>query len=200
MKPLVFASGNAHKAREMSEVLKPLGIEIVLQSTFNVQEVAETASTFIENALIKARHASLQTGLPALADDSGLQVMALNGAPGIFSARYAGEKVSDQAHICKLLHALTQSQSQDRRARFYCALVYVTGPDDATPIIAEGSWPGEILTESQGEGGFGYDPIFYVPTHQCSAAQLPPDIKNALSHRGQALSQLLEKLKKEGIG
>jgi XTP/dITP diphosphohydrolase len=190
---IVLASNNLGKVLEIAKVLAPFHVDITPQSAFNVPEVAETAVTFIENALIKARHASLLTGLPALADDSGLEVDALNGAPGIYSARYAGEKVPASAHINKLLAALALVKAPQRTARFYCVMVLLRYPDDPTPLVCQGSWNGVITTQPQGNQGFGYDPIFYLPTHHCTAAQLTLDVKNTVSHRGQALQQLLDR-------
>lgn len=190
---IVLASNNAGKVLEIEQVLAPFHVEIIPQSMLNVPEAAETAVTFIENALIKARHASLLTGLPALADDSGLEVDALNGAPGVYSARYAGEKAPASAHIHKLLETLALTKSAKRTARFYCVMVLLRHAQDPTPLICEGSWKGEITTEPQGNQGFGYDPIFYLPTHHCTAAQLALDVKNTLSHRGQALQRLMDR-------
>lgn len=189
---IVVASNNAGKLREFQQLLSPLGLEFVPQGQLNVSEADEPHLTFVENALAKARHASRMTGLPALADDSGLCVDVLGGAPGVVSARYAGEPKSDMRNNEKLLQAL--AGQPERRAYFYCVLVLVRHADDPQPVIAEGVWQGEIATAPQGEAGFGYDPLFWVPQWQCSAAQLPSEEKNRLSHRGQALRSLLEKL------
>jgi len=189
---IVVASNNAGKLREFQQLLSPLGLEFVPQGQLNVSEADEPHLTFVENALAKARHASRMTGLPALADDSGLCVDVLGGAPGVVSARYAGEPKSDMRNNEKLLQAL--AGQPERRAHFYCVLVLVRHADDPQPVIAEGVWQGEIATAPQGEAGFGYDPLFWVPQWQCSAAQLPAEEKNRLSHRGQALRSLLEKL------
>jgi XTP/dITP diphosphohydrolase len=164
---------------------------IVPQSAFNVVECEETGSTFVENAILKARNAAAQSGLPAIADDSGIIVDALHGAPGVRSARYAGDKASDTDNVQKLLAALAGVPDDMRTARFVCVIVLLAHADDPCPIIAQGVWEGRILHQPEGEGGFGYDPVFWVAAHQCSSAQLPADVKNALSHRGQALRQLL---------
>ncbi len=193
---IVVASNNAGKLREFQQLLSPLGLEFIAQGQLNVPEAEEPHLTFVENALAKARHASRITGLPALADDSGICVDALDGAPGVLSARYAGEPKSDQRNNEKLLQAL--AGVADRRAHFYCVLVLVRHADDPQPIIAEGAWHGEIAAAPQGAGGFGYDPLFWVPQHQCSAAQLGAEEKNRLSHRGQALQALLARLAQRG--
>ena len=191
---LVIASGNAGKLREIRHLLEPLGIEVVPQSAFNITEVEEPYCTFVENALAKARHASKSSGLPALADDSGICVNALNGGPGVYSARYAGSNASDSDNIAKLLGALASVEGAQRTARFQCLMVYMEHAHDPTPIICQGTWEGRILLEPRGAQGFGYDPVFFVRTHNCSAAELPPIVKNNLSHRGQALRQLLTAL------
>jgi XTP/dITP diphosphohydrolase len=195
MKRIVLASNNRGKIREFNELLTDLEIEVHPQGEFGVPEVEETGLTFVENAILKARHASLHTGLPAIADDSGIEVDALNGAPGIYSARYAGAGAGDAANVEKLLEALQEVPEAERAARFQCLLVYMRHGSDPTPIICQGTWEGRILFEPVGENGFGYDPVFHVPTHICSAAELPADVKNALSHRGQALRQLVSRLK-----
>lgn len=188
MTSIVLASGNLGKIREIQAILQ--NDNILPQSQFNVVEPAETGSTFVENAIIKARNASAHCGLPAIADDSGLVVDALNGAPGVISARYAGDGASDQANLDKVLLAMQDVPSEQRTARFICVMVYLKHAHDPTPVIAQGVWEGRILRQPVGENGFGYDPIFWVDTHQCSSAQLAPDIKNSLSHRGQALQKL----------
>jgi XTP/dITP diphosphohydrolase len=193
MKTLVIASGNAGKLREFNQLLAPLGIDVRPQAEFNVPEAEEPHITFVENALAKARHASRITGLPALADDSGICVDALGGAPGVFSARFAGEPRSDARNNEKLL-ADMQGQT-NRAAHYYCVLVLVRHADDPQPIIAEGAWHGEILTAPRGEGGFGYDPLVLEPSQGKTVAELPHDIKNRISHRGKAMAALLEKLK-----
>jgi len=193
-KTIVLASSNAGKVREFNQLLGSLQLEVVPQSQFNVTDADETGLTFVENAILKARNAAQHTGLPALADDSGLEVDALNGAPGIYSARYAGPKASDAENLEKLLGMLKDLPEQKRGARFQCVLVYLRHALDPTPLICQGTWEGRILTAPRGSNGFGYDPVFFVPTHAASAAELPAEIKNALSHRGQALRQLLASL------
>ena len=188
MTSIVLASSNLGKIREIQAILQ--NDNILPQSQFNVVEAAETGSTFVENAIIKARNAAAHCGLPAIADDSGLVVDALNGAPGVISARYAGDRASDQANLDKVLWAMQDVPSEQRTARFICVMVYLKHANDPTPEIAQGVWEGRILSQPVGENGFGYDPIFWVDTHQCSSAQLAPDIKNSLSHRGQALQTL----------
>lgn len=194
LKQVVLASGNAGKLREFQILLHDVGFAVVPQSEFKVSEVAETGLTFIENAIIKARHASAITGLPAIADDSGIEVDALLGAPGIYSARYAGESGDDEANNRKLLQALAGLDKSQRRARYQCVLVFMRHAKDPTPIISQGSWEGEILEAPAGENGFGYDPLFWVPTHQCSSAQLPKEEKNRISHRASAMRSLLAQL------
>lgn len=186
---IVLASGNAGKIREIQAILA--GQVIVPQAAFNVAECPETGCTFVENALLKARNAALQSGLPAIADDSGLIVDALHGAPGVRSARYAGEAASDQDNAQKLLSALADVPDGQRTARFVCVLALLQHAEDPCPLIAQGVWEGHILRQPVGERGFGYDPVFWVAEQQCSSAQLPAELKNALSHRGQALRQLL---------
>jgi len=200
MSKIVLATSNQGKVKELASLLAEHQIEIVPQSNFNVPEVAETGTTFVENAIIKARHAAKVTGLPTIADDSGLEVDALNGAPGVYSARYAsdivGEQVNDDDNTNKLLRALENTPDEQRTARFHCVLVYMKHENDPTPIICHGIWQGCISREKQGEQGFGYDPVFWQKDLQLSSAQLPRDIKNKLSHRGQALAQLVKKLAK----
>ncbi len=191
---IVLATGNPGKVREMGEILAPFGLEIVPQSRFQVPEAEETGLTFVENAIIKARNAAAHTGLPAIADDSGLEVDALKGAPGIYSSRYAGADASDDENLEKLLADLGELPEAQRTARFQCLMVYMSHAEDPTPLICQGSWEGRILFEPRGENGFGYDPVFYVPSHDCSSAQLSKEVKNRLSHRGQALRQLAERL------
>ena len=192
MKELVIASNNAGKLREIRHLLEPLGIEVLPQSQFKVSEVDEPHRTFIENAIVKARHACEQTGLPSLADDSGICVNALNGEPGVLSARYSGEPKSDERNNLKLIDAL--SSQADRSAHYYCVLVLLRHAEDPQPIIADGSWHGEIVPDKRGDGGFGYDPHFYLPELGKTAAELPMEQKNRISHRGQALARLLSKL------
>lgn len=194
MQKLVIASGNAGKLREIQHLLEPLGIAAVPQSEFSVPEAEEPHVTFIENALAKARHASRLTGLPALADDSGICVDALDGAPGVFSARYAGEPKSDLRNNDKLLQTL--QGIEDRHAHYYCVMVLVRHADDPQPLIAEGVWQGEILAAPRGDGGFGYDPIFLDSKTEKTGAELPMDIKNRISHRGQALAKLRHQLER----
>jgi XTP/dITP diphosphohydrolase len=193
MKKVVIASNNAGKLREIQQILAPLEIEALPQGAFGVPECPEPHVTFVENCLAKARHASAHTGLPALADDSGICVDALNGAPGVYSARYAGDPKSDERNNQKLIAAL-QGQA-NRKAHYYCVMVYVRYPDDPQPIIAEGAWHGEIVDTPSGSGGFGYDPYFLVPQFGRTGAELSADEKNRVSHRGQALSILAEKLR-----
>ena len=193
---IVFATSNVGKIAEIQTAFQPLNIEIIPQSQFDLKEVEETASTFVENALLKARCAAEKSHLPALADDSGLMVDALNDAPGIYSARYAGENADPKANIQKLLNALKEIPQEKRTARFYCVLVYLRYPTDPCAIICEGIWKGSILFEPKGDKGFGYDPVFYVPSHHCSAAELPLEEKNQISHRGQALRKIAKLLNK----
>ncbi len=195
MQKIVLASNNAKKLKELSALLTPLGIQLIPQGELGVPEAEEPHHTFLENALAKARHAAQLTGLPALADDSGLCVKALGGAPGVQSARYAGEPKSDARNNEKLLVALTGVA--DRRAHFVSLLVLVRHGDDPQPLVAEGEWHGEIIDQYRGEGGFGYDPLFYVPAEKATVAELSAEVKNRLSHRGQAMARLLERLKLE---
>jgi XTP/dITP diphosphohydrolase len=194
MQKIVLATGNPGKVREIRALLEPLDIEVVPQSDFDVPDVEETGLTFVENAILKARNAAEHTGLPAIADDSGIEVDALDGAPGIYSARYAGAGASDRDNLEKLLAELEGVPEQDRTARFQCLIVYMRHGRDPTPLICQGTWEGRILIAPRGEGGFGYDPVFHVPTHGCSSAELPPEVKNRLSHRGQALRRLVAAL------
>ena len=195
MDKLVLASGNAGKLKELSSLLAPLGIEVLPQSAFNVSEAEEPHPSFVENAIAKARHAARATGLPALADDSGLCVDVLGGAPGVLSARFAGEPKSDARNNALLLERL--AGEPNRRARFYCALALVRHADDPQPIIACGEWHGEILEATRGHGGFGYDPLFLVPELDQTAAEIDHSLKNVLSHRGNAMRQLLDRLRAE---
>ncbi len=191
---IVLATGNAGKLREIRALLTPLAFTVVPQGELGISDVAETGLTFVENALIKARHAAQHSGLPALADDSGLAVDALRGAPGIYSARYAGPHASDADNNQKLLQELAHTPDEQRTARYHCVLVYLRHAADPTPLICHGQWQGKILHAPQGNGGFGYDPLFFVPDEQCSAAELSAARKNAISHRGQALQELLRQL------
>ncbi len=187
---IVLASNNPGKLREFAEILADCDREVVPQGQFAVPEVAETGLSFVENALIKARHAAVLTGLPALSDDSGIEVDALGGAPGIYSARFARVGASDEENNQLLLTQLQGIAEAQRTARYHCVIVYLRHAQDAMPLICQGTWEGRILTAPVGEHGFGYDPLFYVPTHHCSSAQLSPQVKNELSHRGQALRAL----------
>ena len=187
---IVIASGNTGKLREIRQLLTPLNIKVLPQSEFNVPEAEEPYFTFIENALAKARHASLHSGLPALADDSGICVDALHGAPGVYSARFGGEPKSDARNNEKLLEAL--AGKLDRRAHYYCVMVLVRNPEDPQPLIAQGVWPGEILDAPRGSAGFGYDPLFLDLKTEKTGAELPPEIKNRISHRGHAMREMLQ--------
>jgi len=190
---VVLASGNVGKLRELENVLAPLGVTLRPQAQFDVPEVEETGLSFVENAIIKARAAAQHCGLPAIADDSGLEVDHLQGAPGIYSARYSGS--GDEANNTLLLQELSDTPELQRSARFQCVLVYMRHAQDPSPLICQASWEGFILFEPRGENGFGYDPLFYCPNHQCSSAQLPPDIKNRVSHRAKASALLFEALR-----
>ncbi len=190
----VLASSNQGKLREINHLLAGLSIEGVPQTEFDVPDIEETGLTFVENAILKARNAAQHTGLPALADDSGIEVDFLRGEPGIYSARYAGKGASDRDNLNKLLVALKDIPDEERTARFQCLMVFMRHEKDPTPLICQGTWEGRILHAPRGENGFGYDPVFYVPTHNCSSAELEPTLKNQLSHRGQALQKLLNAL------
>ena len=194
MKEIVLASSNPGKVREINQLLATLDLHVRPQSEFGVIDAEETGLTFVENAILKARNAAQHTGLPAIADDSGIEVDALDGAPGIYSARFAGDNASDQANLEKLLAELDGLSDAQRSARFQCLMVFMEHASDPTPVICQGTWEGRILTAARGDNGFGYDPVFYVPTHDCSSAELPAEVKNALSHRGQALRQLVTAL------
>jgi XTP/dITP diphosphohydrolase len=193
---IVLASGNAGKIREIQALLA--GHTIVPQSAFNVAECEETGITFVENAILKARNAARQSQLPSIADDSGLVVDALDGAPGVFSARYAGVGASDQDNIEKLLRELQGVPDQQRSARFICVMVFMEHAGDPSPVIAQGVWEGRILDQAAGENGFGYDPVFWVPEHNCTSAELTPAVKNSLSHRGKALRDLVTLIQAKG--
>lgn len=192
---IVLASGNPGKVREIDRLLATLDYHVVPQTELGVPDVDETGLTFVENAILKARNAAHHTGLPAIADDSGLEVDALGGAPGVHSARYAGVDASDAANVNKLLTALHNVPESGRTARFQCLMVYLRSSEDPTPVIAQGTWEGRISTAVRGSNGFGYDPVFHVPDRNCTSAELAPDEKNQLSHRGQALRVLIEKLR-----
>lgn len=195
MGAIVLASGNTGKARELAALLAGLGWEIIPQTAFAVPEAEETGLTFVENALLKARNAAQRTGMPALADDSGLVVDALGGRPGIHSARYAGPGADDRANIDRLLLELREAPPERRTARFVCVLALLRHAADPLPVLCEGRWEGSILTEPRGANGFGYDPVFLVPGENRTAAELDPAVKNRLSHRGQALARLRQKLR-----
>jgi len=188
---IVVATGNPGKLREIRAIFAGLPLEIVAQSEFATPEADETGLSFVENAILKARNAAAHTGLPALADDSGIEVDALDGEPGIHSARYAGD---DESNIARLLRELRGVPASGRSARFQCVMAFLRHAADPVPLLAQGTWEGVILDAPRGEGGFGYDPVFFVPTHGCSAAELDPAEKNRLSHRGQALRRMLEQL------
>lgn len=191
---IVLASGNAGKLREFAQLLEGLNLEILPQSEFDVPEIEETGHTFADNALLKARNAAHHTGLPAIADDSGIAVDVLEGRPGIYSARFAGIGASDEENLEKLISMVKPFPDEERTARFICSMVYIRHEEDHIPVIVEGVWEGQLLTDPKGQNGFGYDPIFYVSSQQCTSAELPPEIKNKLSHRGQALRKLIEQL------
>jgi XTP/dITP diphosphohydrolase len=191
---IVLASNNPGKVKEFQELLRRADIELRPQADFNISEAEETGLSFVENAIIKARHASEQAQLPTIADDSGLEVDFLKGAPGIYSSRFAGEHASDADNNAKLLELLGELPMTQRSARFQCLLVYLRHPQDPTPMICQGTWEGHILTAAQGNNGFGYDPLFFVPEQQCSSAQLSAEDKNRLSHRGKAMKLLLKRL------
>lgn len=190
---VVVATGNSGKLKEIQEIFLPFGVKVIGQNTLSIPEVEETGFSFVENAILKARNAAKITGKPALADDSGLEVDALKGAPGIYSARYAGPQANDTDNVAKLLKVL--GNNDQRQARFQCVMVYLRHELDPTPLICQGTWEGQIAYKPEGSNGFGYDPVFLVPQHRCSAAQLPPQVKNTFSHRGQALQQLLTALR-----
>lgn len=199
MRTLVLASGNTGKLQEFSALLAPWGWHVETQSQHQVPEIEETGLTFVENALLKARNAAAHTGLPALADDSGLEVDALQGAPGIYSARFAGPGSDAAANNQRLLQELEGVPTQERSARFWCVLVWVRSATDPTPLLAQASWEGQILTAPKGNQGFGYDPLFWLPDIQQSAAELSPEIKNLLSHRALASQQLLRLAQERGL-
>ncbi|AZZ94809.1 XTP/dITP diphosphatase [Hahella sp. KA22] len=194
MQKIVLASNNAGKIKELNRLLGALDITVVSQKELNIPSIEETGQTFIENAILKARHAAAVSGLPALADDSGLEVDALQGAPGIYSARFAGESASDQDNNAKLLQLLANTPTGARTARFHCVLAFMRHESDPVPIICHGAWEGSIAEQASGGGGFGYDPLFWLSDRQCTSAELTPEQKNALSHRGQAMAQLVAEL------
>jgi len=194
---LVIASGNPGKLRELSALLEPLGYELHAQSEFDVPEAEETGTTFVENAIIKARNAAEHTGLPAIADDSGIEVDALGGAPGVYSARFSGPAADDASNNALLVEKLRDVPEDQRGARYRAVIVYMRHAADPSPIICEGSWEGRIILEPRGDNGFGYDPHFWLDSHDCTSAELDPAEKNRLSHRGQALRQLVQRLQQE---
>lgn len=199
MKRVVLASSNAGKLREMSALLAPLGLELVNQSSLGVHSPPETGTTFIENALIKARHAARVTQLPAISDDSGIEVDALGGRPGVYSARFAGDSASDQDNLRKLLAELHDVHAEFRQARYHCVMVFVRTDNDPEPVIAHGKWEGQVTVAPRGSGGFGYDPIFQPAGLHSTAAQLSAEEKNKISHRAQALLALVAELRAQGI-
>ncbi len=196
MQTIVLASGNPGKLREFQSLLGGIGYDIRPQSEFDVGNAEETGLTFVENAILKARHACKLTGYPSISDDSGIEVDALNGAPGIYSARFSGEDGNDERNNEKLLSDLKGLPKEKRTARYQCILVYMQHEHDPTPIIAQGSWEGVILESPVGKNGFGYDPLFWVPTHNCSSAELSKETKNGMSHRAKAMKILLDNLQK----
>lgn len=189
---IVLASTNSGKLREFRDMLSTINLKVVPQSDFNVSESPETGLSFVENAILKARHASKGSGLSAIADDSGLEVDCLNGAPGIYSSRFSGEGATDEKNISKLLDAMSGVPEEKRTARFQCLLVYMRHCEDPTPVICQGTWEGLIAEKPNGKNGFGYDPVFFIREQNCTAAELPKEVKNTLSHRGRAMRQLLE--------
>lgn len=199
MKKIVIASGNAGKLREFSALLGERGYEVVPQSAYFAETPAETGTTFIENAIIKARYACEKTGLPAIADDSGIEVDALAGRPGVYSARYAGESATDADNNAKLLCELAGVPEAERTARYHAVLAFMRHANDPTPIIAQGVWEGRIVEAPRGDGGFGYDPLFFVPERDCVSAELAKDEKNKISHRAKAMIDLLQKMSEKGL-
>lgn len=191
---IILASGNPGKLREFQQLLAGCGFDILPQADFQVKDAEETGLTFVENAILKARHACIHTGLAAIADDSGIEVDALNGRPGIYSARYSGPGASDADNNAKLLQELAEIPAEKRTARYHCVLAFMRHATDPTPILCHGTWEGKILTAPRGESGFGYDPLFFVPTHNCAAAELDKIEKNRISHRGKAMAELVGKL------
>jgi len=195
LKELVIASGNQGKIRELQQMLEGLGVRIVPQGRLGIEDVEETGLSFVENAILKARHAAEQSGLPAIADDSGLEVDYLKGAPGIYSARFAGEGATDQTNLDKLLESLRDVPPAERGARYQCVIVMMRHATDPTPLIFQGSWEGQIASQPKGSSGFGYDPIFLATEQGCHAAELDKTTKNRISHRGKAIAQFLHYLK-----
>ncbi|CAA0117172.1 dITP/XTP pyrophosphatase [BD1-7 clade bacterium] len=194
MDKLVLASGNRGKLKEFQQIFAQRDIRVLPQAHFNIDDVEETGLTFVENAILKARHAAKISGLPALADDSGLEVDALRGKPGIYSARFSGPEATDQSNNDKLLKMLSQVPADNRTARFHCVLVLMRHAEDPTPMIFHGQWQGQILSQARGTQGFGYDPLFFANDQQACAAELPPEVKNQVSHRGQAVTKLIRAL------
>ncbi|MEM7027149.1 MAG: RdgB/HAM1 family non-canonical purine NTP pyrophosphatase [Pseudomonadota bacterium] len=192
---IVLASNNPGKVKEINALLSSLDLEIIPQADLGVVDAVEDGLSFVENALIKARHAAEQTSLPAIADDSGLEVTALNGEPGIYSARYAGENASDEDNLTKLINQIQSVPVNKRQARFICVMVFLRYANDPVPVIAQGIWNGEIVTSPSGKNGFGYDPVFYLSDRACTSAELAADVKNSISHRGIALKEIIDKLK-----
>ena len=199
MDKIVLASGNAGKVREINHLLNTHGVKVLPQTEFDIPEAVEDGLSFVENAIKKARHAAKLTGLPAIADDSGIEVDALNKAPGIYSARYSGEDANDEKNNAKMLSALSGVKDENRTARYQCVMVFMRNENDPTPIIAQGSLEGRILEEEKGTGGFGYDPIFWLEEQQCSAAELSLDEKNKISHRAKALNSLIAQMQAQHI-
>ena len=196
MSKIVLASGNKGKLKEFSELFTEFDTEVIPQSTFNLVEAEETGLTFVENAIIKARHACELTGLPAISDDSGIEVDALNGQPGIYSARYSGPDATAQKNLQALLNALIDTPEEKRTARYQCVIVFMRHAKDPTPLICQASWDGTLLTAPKGDGGFGYDPIFWVEAYQCTAAELTAEQKHAISHRGKAIRQFISQFQR----
>jgi len=194
---IILASGNKKKLSELSAILSPYSLDLVPQSDYQVDDAIEDGLTFVENAIIKARHACKKTGLPAIADDSGIEVDFLNGKPGIYSARFAGEHATDQQNLDKLLQSLENAAEKQRTARYQCVIVYMRHAEDPTPIICQASWEGRILTSEVGNAGFGYDPIFFCPIANKTAAQMTPEEKAFISHRGKAIKAFAKKLKEQ---
>jgi XTP/dITP diphosphohydrolase len=199
MRRVVLASSNVGKLRELAALLAPLGFDLIAQGALGIQSPPETGTTFLENALLKARHAARSASLPAVADDSGVEVDALGGRPGVHSARFAGERASDHDNLQKMLAELHDVPAEFRQARYHCVIVFLRGPDDAEPLVAHGTWDGQISTEPRGGGGFGYDPIFVPAGLHRTAAELTPEEKNAMSHRAEALRALVAMLKQAGV-
>lgn len=195
MNNIVLATNNKNKVKEINEILKNLQLTVLPQGNFNVKEAEETGTTFVENAIIKARNASIQTNLPAIADDSGIEVDALNGEPGVFSSRYAGLPSNDLKNLEKLIDNIKSVPAEQRTCRYWCVLVYMRHANDPTPIICQASWEGTLITEPKGQNGFGYDPIFFIPSENKTAAEISLEQKNSMSHRAKALQLLLSKLK-----